>query len=211
MQCATFVSGADEAEDYASLTRCQNWGAVHGFPPMEGFTGPAGFLRLIERVGTSAGGIQAVVVHRLAEVPDLVWLMKALHDNSVFLVAVADEVDTTPFTMCGAGQGRFLAAVAGWAAAADAAYEAEESVEATVAAPAVPGVSTEPAALQAAATASFEPLAHDWLELRQITVRELRQLRWAKGNIAVDYLPEWVAAKCGVSLKQSAAWIQEHP
>ena len=104
-----------------------------------------------------------------------------------------------------------MAAVAGWAAAADAAYEAEESVEATVAAPAVPGVSTEPAAQQAAATASFEPLTHDWLELRQITVRELRQLRWAKGNIAVDYLPEWVAAKCGVSLKQSAAWIQGHP
>ena len=149
---------------------------------------------MLNRLG-SEGGIQAVVVHRLAEVPDLVWLMKELSDRNVYLVSLADEIDTRPFDLRGAGQGRVLRAVADWAGAIDARFQEEEEAGA------------------AEGESKTEP------PLRAMTGKEIKRIKeklasrngpGAEGEVAATGdLMDWVCGEFGVSAKQAQGWLND--
>lgn len=201
MLCAIYVNGDGAAE---SRVHCTNWGFLQNYPPMAEFQGDAGFLELVKRL-EGEGGIQVVVVHRFSEVPDMVWLLKVLADHNVYLVSVGDEIDTRPFDIPGAGQERFLKAMAGWAAAMDKRYQEEEG-EAEEAAKVLLDIQK--------ATGSDQPL-------RAMNTKEIKGIKAKRTELGVVYsaddaddtagaeLEGWVMSEYGVSQVQASKWLAE--
>lgn len=164
---------------------------------MAEYQGREGFLGLMTRL-EGEGGIQVVVVYRMPEVPDLVWLLKVLAEKGVYLVSIEDEIDTRPYGLTGAGQGRFVNAVARWVKAN---YRSEEEEETK-------------GGVTGGEVREDQPL-------RAMTGKEIKAIKAKRAELGVMYsaddaddvagavLEEWVMRELGVSKVQASVWLAE--